>query len=115
MNKQNTIGNFLLYRDKIKNMSLEKEVVVESGDWRIRKISNGGEFSHYALIEEEEHGHSTTPFDEVRATGGLLKLNFEGSNSKTFTGVIDGSNTYNDDGADLPEEIFMELKEIGPY
>lgn len=89
--------------------------MIESGDWRIREIYDDEGLSHYALIQEQEHGHSTTPFDEVRAGGGLLKLYYEGSASKTFSGVIDGLNTYNDDGADLPKEIFTELKEIGPY
>lgn len=96
-------------------MALSSETIIEVDGWRIKKVFHDGEFSHYVLNQDMDNGHSTNPFDEIRASGGLLKLNYEGSNSVTFTGVIDGSNTYREDDSDMPREVFQELKEIGPY
>jgi hypothetical protein len=96
-------------------MTLSSEVVIESEGWKIKKLFSDGEFTHYVLNYEMENGHSTIPFDEVRASGGLLSLNYEGSRSVTFTEVIDGLNTYVGYKADMPKCIFEELKRIGPY
>lgn len=96
-------------------MVVSSETVVEVDGWRIKKLFEDGEFSHYVLNHEIGSGHSTSPFDEVHASGGLLSLEYNGERSVTFTGVIDGLNTYKEDEADMPREVFEELKDIGPY
>jgi hypothetical protein len=96
-------------------MTLTSEVLVEVDGWKIKKLFTDGAFTHYALNHELENGHSTNPFDEVRASGGLLSLYYNGEKSVTFTGVISGSNTYNEGESDMPQEVFEQLKEIGPY
>lgn len=95
-------------------MVISSETVVEVDGWEIRKLYDDGEFTHYALEQPMERGHATYPMDEVRASGGLLSVMRNGETSVTFTGVIDGMNTYKE-GADMPQRVFAELKRIGPY
>lgn len=96
-------------------MVISSDVMVEVDGWIIKKLFNDGDFSHYVLKHELDNGSSTNPFDEVHASGGLLSLDRNGERSVTFTGVIDGLNTYKEGEADMPREVFEELKRIGPY
>jgi len=96
-------------------MTISSDVMVSEDGWEIKKLYEDGEFSHYVLTHELENGHTTNPFNEVRASGGLLQLNYNGERSVTFTGVISGNNTYEDEVADMPEAVFEKLKMIGPY
>lgn len=95
-------------------MVISSEMVTEVDGWRVKKLFDDGEFTHYVLNHPMDKGHATNPFTEVRASGGLLSLMRNGETSVTFTGVIGGTNTYHDD-ADMPKEVFETLKEIGPY
>jgi len=95
-------------------MTLSSETVVEVDRWRIKKLFKDGEFSHYVLNVPMDRGHATNPFVNVKASGGLLSLRRDNNTSVTFTGVIDGLNTYRED-ADMPKRVFDELKQIGPY
>ena len=96
-------------------MVLSSEVIAEADGWRVKKMVCDGEFSHYVLNHELESGHATNSFDEVHATGGLLKLKRNGETTVTFTGVIDGLNTFIEEDSDMPIEIFGTLVDIGPY
>lgn len=95
-------------------MTVSSEILIEEGDWKIKKLFEDGEFSHHVINYEMENGRSASPFDEVHASGGLLELDYNGERSVTFTGVIDGTNTYTED-ADMPKAVFHALKLIGPY
>lgn len=95
-------------------MVISTELVAEVGRWRVKKLFSDGEFTHYVLNVPMDKGHATNPFDEVRASGGLLSLMRNGETSVTFTGVIGGSNTYQE-RSDMPREIFEVLQDIGPY
>lgn len=96
-------------------MTITSEVLVESDNWKVTKIYDDGEFSHYVCEYPMEKGHTSVPFNSVRASGGILSLRRNGERSCSFTGVIDGTNSYVGDDAPMPRQLFFQLKSIGPY
>ena len=95
-------------------MEIRSETLVEQNGWKIRKVYDDDQFSHFKLEVPMDKGYASNPFLNVRASGGILLLQRNNTTSVSFTGVIDGSNTY-DDNADMPKLIFETLKNIGPY
>lgn len=100
------------------------ETVVETEGWVIDKITDPDMYDrteddphvHYVLRLPMIVEHVSIPFDEVRASGGHIHLNYHDERSSTFTGVVDGNNRYKSDSLnDMPKGVFTALKEIGPY
>lgn len=102
----------------------QTETVVETGGWEVEKITDSSMYDgteddphvHYVLRVPMAVDHVSIPFDEVRASGGHVHLNYHDERSATFTGVVNGSNRYiSSKMNDMPKDIFTALKEIGPY
>jgi hypothetical protein len=93
-------------------MTVSSETRVEVDGWEVKDLFEDGEHSHYVLKKKKEG--VSIPFDEVHASGGLLNLDYNDERSATFSGVIDGKNKYTED-ANMPKEVFFDLKNIGPY
>ena len=102
----------------------QTKTLVETDGWVVDKIvgphiydgTEDDPHVHYVLRMPMPVKHVSIAFDEVRASGGLVHLNYHGERSSTFTGVIDGMNRYiNDKPNDMPKPIFTQLKDIGPY
>lgn len=83
----------------------DRTTVARSGDWTIEKSMEDGEISHYVLrVYVDLETERSFPFDEVHAHDGILELTHGGETAAKYDGRDD-----------LPDEIFEELKEIGPY
>mgnify|MGYP006266132403 len=95
-------------------MTISSENLVKLDGWKVRKVFDDDQFSHFVLEIPMDKGHASNPFLNVRASDGILLLQRNNTTAVSFTGVIGGNNTYNDD-ADMPKLIFETLKNIGPY
>lgn len=95
-------------------MTISSKTLVELDGWKVRKVYDNDQFSHFVLEVPMDKGHASNQFLNVRASDGLLMLQRNNTTTVSFSGIIDGENTY-DDNADMPKLIFETLKNIGPY
>lgn len=102
---------------------ISTKAIVDADGWKVREITDTGTKNknidnpdiRLALIVPINNGTVNIPFDEVRASGGLLELYNNGECVSTFTEAIDGLNKHTGDESSIPKPVFEKLKEIGPY
>lgn len=114
-------------------MVIYTDTVVESGDWKIVHIESEPEIKHkedsehYVLKNNSSGGQISIPFTHVIASGSIIEfwrcetldteyaqIRNECSRTGGISEVLTGMNELQED-SDLPEEIFEELQEIGPW
>lgn len=94
-------------------MTIHSTTVIEEGAWKIKQLQDDhGEW--YVLVHEYgDDERFSVPFEEVRASGGLINLNYHQERSGTIAGALSGLNKP--DGHDIPKPIIEQLMAIGPW
>lgn len=97
---------------------IRSNIIENHGTWEIKEMKEiEGEFvfeKWYVLSYENNGMKISLPFDEVRASGGLLHLNRNDERSGTFNHVLDGMNRRQE-RAEMPTSIYQKLQDIGPW
>lgn len=112
---------------------IRSEVVVDEERWEIKKLWTSPADNKIGWSESDDswwiirrrlndvdqgsvtdNQWITIPFDEVRAGGGLIHFKYEGSRASTIAYATDGTNKLKQH-SELPESVYNELKEIGPW
>ena len=83
----------------------------DTDDWPPHKTDE----RWFALIYKVKGDQTISfAFTEVRASGGLIHLEKDGERIASLNRMIDGSNRHYHNSA-LPDVIFGQLREIGPW
>lgn len=95
---------------------ISMDTIIELNSWRIDNLTDLETEEEWFVLRRifDDGSRLSIPFDEVRASGGLIELNYQGSRSGVFRGILDGRNRYYA-GSELPKRIVDTLKDIGPW